>query len=140
MEELRKIEFRGKSITVDDWAFGALITHKKPLKIMDVEYTHSIKVFGEEWVVPVYSKTIGQYIWMDDGKRMIFEGDRVKLTQRSYNGKEFEYVGAIVFKGGRFMLEVDNVNSLAKYLELENVISISVTGNIHTPQESEMPF
>lgn len=140
MKTQREIEFRGKSIAINDWAFGALITHKKPLKIMGVKYTHSIKVFGEEWIVPVYSETIGQYIWINDGKRKIFEDDKVKLIQKNYNANETEYIGKIVFMNGRFMLEVDNVNSLAKYLELKSTSSISVIGNIHQPQESDLPF
>lgn len=137
---MREILFRGKRVDNGEWTYGDLLT---PTDIMDVWEISENTGMGNRYEID--PETVGQYTGLKDknGKK-IFEGDIVKLTDKSF---DYKWKAVVEFgnSNGNYTWgwqlkpigKAKNVNTdILCWVEMEETGAFcEITGNIHDNPE-----
>lgn len=125
---IREIKFRGKRLNDGEWSYGFYVISSGHGLIHEGDSGHGI------WTV--IPETVGQFTGLKDygldGKRQeIFEGDKVKATNRHGWTREFEIIWNE--DQARFMVREADQPIISFNLTNENIIDfhVLVIGNVH---------
>ena len=123
---MREILFRGKRIIGGEWMYGSLLTdnrgqkHIIPFREIYMDGHHVC--IESDWPQFFDQQTIGQFTGLTDKNgKMIFEGDKIKLTQGIGTVEWFK-------TQSRFMIWLPKNNEFVRFLA---GIDYEVIGNIH---------
>jgi len=127
---MREILFRGKRIIGGEWMYGSLLTdnrgqkHIIPFREIYMDGHHVC--IESDWPQFFDQQTIGQFTGLTDKNgKMIFEGDKIKLTQGTGTVEWFK-------AQSRFMIWLPKSNEFMRFLD---GMGYEVIGNIHDNPE-----
>ena len=128
---MREILFRGKRADNGEWVFGYFCEFANNRTGEQESYIQTVKQDGRiDLIHKVDPKTAGQFTGLTDkhGKRMIFEGDVVRGTDR---GDRFpEVYGYVGHRDGAFVIFGDFMTHY-RWLDYD----VEVIGNLHDNPE-----